>query len=46
MFYPKTKELVFLIYANEFYDVILFSRALKDIGIQTTVKSSFSYLLG
>ena len=31
--------------ANEFYDVILFSRALKDIEIQTTVKSSFSNLL-
>ena len=31
--------LFLLICANEFYDVILFSPALKDIEIQTTVKS-------
>ena len=45
IFYPKTKKLGLLIYANEFITSSFCSRALKGIEIQTTVKSSFSNLL-
>ena len=45
IFYPKTEELVLLIYANEYYDAILLFEALKGIEVQTTVKSPFSNLL-
>ena len=41
IFYPKTKELILFIYANEFYDVIFLFSSLKGTKIQATENRHF-----